>query len=891
MRKKTLFIVLLMCYAMSGIAQSLTLVEEFKILENSSAVVMYHNQFGDYEKPQMDDTFPYAVVRVLLEGNAHEVTAAKKMLGIYTGVLSEGLKASYLDFENEILFLVPKNSGHVELSCGDGCARQTILELPKLQSNAVYRGKVHYTPMVEPTPTAKEEAIKRQFFKFRLTPADAQVDVKENGEVITWRVKEGIASKAIDYGTYSYVISAHRYHSEQGTFTLSDTQTEKTIVLRPKFGWINIPATKEVKGASAYATNKTTGVRISLGTIPIVDKELDSGEYTILIQQDKYKDYTTDVLISDDNTTTLQPHLEVNYIRVTLVATQGADIILNGQRIGNSSWTGDLEYGEYSVQTDLENHQSAYTRLIVSKSSVDPIVLNQPIPIYGSLFVDGSPVDASVYVDDKFVGKSPYIANDLLIGSHKVRVEKSGYESYVQQIHIQENKESSLNYTLSNSAQVTIQVRNDSLANIYIRPLFGNGVERLLGRSVWSGSLAIGEYSVRTTRNGYRDSYMTIVVTSAQPTYLLTPPSKKQGGLYITSDPTSSSVYINGAYKGGTPYSAKLSPGTYTAYVARSGYEDSKTQTFTIVDGRDEKLDFSLKKIRKKIEMTSNFGPYHLLEMQYGYGLNVKSRGFTDHYVGLTYGYSPCRFGLSTSVNYGIFTQDIGISAGPTIRLTDMYSECNLQLMLGGGMVIRPTHSRNPLTWTVDAGLRFSFEEDSDFAWYSFALGARYYDYTIIPTASVSLFPARLLYLAAIEEEDFPCVYTDVTSGYVFSSEEWLIGGQISYIPSHLGVGASFMYGFDGGWDVTAGPVFRLTPDYINLDLQIYQGFGYGSYSDDAFIAETILRFGFGKRSRWGLWSIDIGCLYGPDDIGVTFGVSLPLIGVIATCGLAALFL
>lgn len=115
MSKKTLFIVLLMCYAMSGIAQSLTLVEEFKILENSSAVVMYHNQFGDYEKPQMDDTFPYAVVRVLLEGNAQEVTAAKKMLSIYTGVLSEGLKASYLDFENEILFLVPKNSGHVEL--------------------------------------------------------------------------------------------------------------------------------------------------------------------------------------------------------------------------------------------------------------------------------------------------------------------------------------------------------------------------------------------------------------------------------------------------------------------------------------------------------------------------------------------------------------------------------------------------------------------------------------------------------------------------------------------------------------------------------------------------------------------------------------------------------
>lgn len=57
------------------------------------------------------------------------------------------VQCRYLDFENEILFLVPSSSGHVELSCGDGCVRQTILELPRLQSNAVYVGKVHYTPM------------------------------------------------------------------------------------------------------------------------------------------------------------------------------------------------------------------------------------------------------------------------------------------------------------------------------------------------------------------------------------------------------------------------------------------------------------------------------------------------------------------------------------------------------------------------------------------------------------------------------------------------------------------------------------------------------------------------------------------------------------------------
>ena len=77
MCKKALFILLFACCAIGSMAQSLTIVEDFKIIANSSAVIMYHNQFGQYEKPAMDDTFPYAVVRVLLEGNAYEVIEGK----------------------------------------------------------------------------------------------------------------------------------------------------------------------------------------------------------------------------------------------------------------------------------------------------------------------------------------------------------------------------------------------------------------------------------------------------------------------------------------------------------------------------------------------------------------------------------------------------------------------------------------------------------------------------------------------------------------------------------------------------------------------------------------------------------------------------------------------
>lgn len=145
--------------------------------------------------------------------------------------------------------------------------------------------------------------------------------------------------------------------------------------------------------------------------------------------------------------------------------------------------------------------------------------------------------------------------------------------------------------------------------------------------------------------------------------------------------------------------------------------------------------------------------------------------------------------------------------------------------------------------------------------------------------------------LAAMAVEDFSCIYTELQAGYDFPSNQWMMGAQFAYIPGHFGFGTSFMVGFDGGWDVTGGPVFRLTTDATVFDLQVYQGFGYGGYYYKGFIAETSLRFAFGRRlPYWGLWSFNIGCLYGPEAKAITFGVSLPIVSIIGTSGLGTIF-
>jgi hypothetical protein len=90
------------------------------------------------------------------------------------------------------------------------------------------------------------------------------------------------------------------------------------------------------------------------------------------------------------------------------------------------------------------------------------ITLNAPVPIYGSLMVQGTPAGTSIYVDGQLKGKSPIIVNDLLIGSHKVRIEKDGYEKYEKTIQVTEGQEEVVKYELVKEVSKSLQPATNS---------------------------------------------------------------------------------------------------------------------------------------------------------------------------------------------------------------------------------------------------------------------------------------------------------------------------------------------------------------------------------------------------------------------------------------------
>ena len=441
---------------MGSKAQTLTVTQPFHPMSDSSTVLsVYKEQFGKWEKPDLDDTFPYVVIRIGLDGDIRTTTIAKQMLGLYLGTQT-AVEAIYKDVENELIFLIPARARHIEVTCGEGCARQIIMDMAQLKSNTIYYGRLHYVPDMGSINTMMQ-APKRQTFTFKLFPHDAGLRVMVDGSWQRWPVADGNATRSLDHGTYQYEVTAERYNKHTGTIVVSDESVSCEVKLQPQFGWLYIEESDELKNAYVYVTNTVTSVFKQLGQLPMEPKELDEGTYLIEIIQEKYKDYSKQLTIVNGDTAKLKPRLVANYSPATLVIDDGIDIYIDNRYIGTGTWTGTLANGEFSVETRKDGHRSAYTLVrITPEDLTNMYILNTPVPAFGTMVVEGEPNGAVVYVDNERVGETPLVVNQVKIGNRKLRVESDGFAAEIRDVLIEENQEQWVNYTLSVATKETI---------------------------------------------------------------------------------------------------------------------------------------------------------------------------------------------------------------------------------------------------------------------------------------------------------------------------------------------------------------------------------------------------------------------------------------------------
>ena len=446
MRGRILLLLFLFGISVHVIGQSLVVTQAFQELPNTTVLAAYGDKFAKWQKRALDDTFPFVLIRIGLEGSTHEIAQAKQMLGLNLGTQT-AVEAIDRSANDELLILIPKRARRIELTCGDGCAAKTILDNITLTSNKVYYGRVHYVPM-EGIPGQIMQT--RQKFQFSVSPSAAIVEVFVDGKRELWPVVNGVATKMINCGNYRYRITANNYYPEESSMIVLPHSTELQVSLRPKFGWLTVDGDTQIYGAHVFAINMETEEITQLGTVPLQRVELNTGRYSLVILQDKYKEYNAAVTIREADNTVIRPTLVPNYSTVRLSASPMAEIYIDGHKVGKGEWNGTLEYGTYLVETRQQSHHPAFTNITISAGDANvAYTLNNPVPLYGTLIVDGTPVDAMIWIDNERVGTTPMVFNKILVGEHRLRVAKDGFTYHEQLLSIEDGQDKYVSYTLN----------------------------------------------------------------------------------------------------------------------------------------------------------------------------------------------------------------------------------------------------------------------------------------------------------------------------------------------------------------------------------------------------------------------------------------------------------
>ena len=158
--------------------------------------------------------------------------------------------------------------------------------------------------------------------------------------------------------------------------------------------------------------------------------------------------------------------------------------------------------GTYTISAQKANHTTISQTITVKKGETRSFTLDSPKPIYGALNITTTPPGVNVYIDNKYMGQTPYYTSEIIIGSHSIGLKKEDYNSITENINITKNQTTSLNKTLTNIYSAMFRSYPTG-AKISV-----NGVN--YGETPINITQTSGSYKITAEKEGYKKQSKTI---------------------------------------------------------------------------------------------------------------------------------------------------------------------------------------------------------------------------------------------------------------------------------------------------------------------------------------------------------------------------------------------
>lgn len=251
------------------------------------------------------------------------------------------------------------------------------------------------------------------------------------------------ASRSFEIGSkHTWKIDCKLYHSESGEVTItSGDAIEISKTLRPAYGYINVTTNPEMN-AVVFIDNER------VGTTPYKSDKMPSGTYSVRIVKEMYDAVENTFIIEDGATTLAEMNLSADFMKLTVKADPDSDIYIDSEYKGKGEWNGEVLFGTHYLEARKENHKPVVMKVELDKNSTNEFVLENPRPITGHIDINTSPMKADIYLDGKHYGTTPKVISNIIIGEHKLKLEKDGYVALEKDIVVEEGEMLSLNEKL-----------------------------------------------------------------------------------------------------------------------------------------------------------------------------------------------------------------------------------------------------------------------------------------------------------------------------------------------------------------------------------------------------------------------------------------------------------
>ena len=186
-------------------------------------------------------------------------------------------------------------------------------------------------------------------------------------------------------------------------------------------------------------------------------------------------------------------------LTVTTKPENGAKVLLNGRDINDTTpYTNKMiPSGKYEITVSKYRFVKTTKTVEIQDGENKTVEIEMPFA-YGKLIVNSEPSGAAILIDGIDYGVTPAELNNVVIGTHELKLEKSGCATVIKSITFDETNKLTINEKLSTSREIAIST--DGTGD----KIFVDG--NYIGETPLTATLSFGQHEVKAVRDGKETS-------------------------------------------------------------------------------------------------------------------------------------------------------------------------------------------------------------------------------------------------------------------------------------------------------------------------------------------------------------------------------------------------